>query len=156
MQYDEKDRKLLDLMQTSFPLTLTPFAALASAMDITQEEVLSRVERLMEDGVLRRLGAVIDSKALGFSSCLLAMQVPKERMEEVAKTISNCAGVTHNYERDDDFNLWFTLTSESEAARDRQIAEWEEAFRLPVYVFPREKTYKRRVQFRMQDKEMGT
>ena len=89
MQYDEKDRKLLDLMQTSFPLTLTPFAALASAMDITQEEVLSRVERLMEDGVLRRLGAVIDSKALGFSSCLLAKQRATDRSRNGKKRLDS-------------------------------------------------------------------
>ena len=153
MQYDAIDRKLLDLIQTAFPLTLTPYAALASALDTTQEDVLARIARLKEDGVLRRIGAVIDAKTFGYTSCLLAMQVPKERMEEVAGEISKCKGVTHNYERDDEFNLWFTLTSESEAARDEQIAAWEEAFQLKVFFFPGEKTFKRRVRFAMQEKK---
>ena len=152
MTLDATDRKLLDLLQTDFPVTTTPWDDIAGVLSIPTEDVLSRVKRMEEDGVLRRVGAVIDARSLGFTSCLLAMQVPEERMEEVAKVISACKGVTHNYERDDTYNLWFTLTAESEAARDEQIRRWEEALGLHVLFFPGEKTYKRRVQFTMERK----
>ena len=150
MQLDDTDRLLLDNMQSHFPLSATPWNDLADTLSLTEEEVLKRVTRMKEDGVLRRTGAVIDARALGYTSCLLAMQVPRDRMEEVASLISSCNGVTHNYERDDDFNLWFTLTCESEEARNRQIRQWEETTGLRVLAFPGEKTFKRRVQFAMQ------
>ena len=153
MQPDNIDRRLLDLMQTDFPMTLTPWADLAESLGVTEAEVLARVTRLQEDGVLRRVGAVIDARTFGYTSCLLAMQVPEDRLEEVAETVNRCPGVTHNYEREDSFNLWFTLTAESEEARDRQIREWEEELGLPVCFFPGEKTYKRRVHFAMDREE---
>ena len=153
MQLDNTDRKLLDLMQTAFPMSLTPWADLASELDATEDEVLRRVRHMMDDGVLRRVGAVIDARTFGHTSCLLAMQVPEERLEEVASTIGRCPNVTHNYERDDDFNLWFTLTAESEEARDAQIRIWEETTGLSVSCFPGIKTYKRRVQFAMRKEE---
>ena len=150
MRPDNTDRKLLDRMQTAFPLTETPWADLSIDLGVTEDEVIRRVKRMKEDGILRRVGAVIDALAFGYTSCLLAMQVPEERLEEVANTVSQCPNVTHNYERDDEFNLWFTLTAESEQARDAQIRAWEEIFSLPVYFFPGKKTYKRRVQFKME------
>ena len=152
MKMDETDRLLLDNMQTAFPLSVNPWEDLANSLSLTEEEVLERVNRLKEDGVLRRTGAVIDARTMGYTSCLLAMCVPQDRMEETAALINGCNGVTHNYERDDDINLWFTLTSESEEARDAQIREWEETTGLQVLVFPGEKTYKRRVQFAMNRK----
>ena len=149
MQLDNTDRKLLDLMQTAFPLSRTPWADLASELDVVEDEVLRRVTRMIDDGILRRVGAVIDARTFGYTSCLLAMRVPEERLEEVASIIGQCPNVTHNYERDDDFNLWFTLTAESEEARDAQIRIWEETIGLTVSCFPGIKTYKRRVQFAM-------
>ena len=149
MTMDATDRLLLDKMQSAFPLSVTPWKDLADSLSVTEEEVLDRVNRLKEDGVLRRTGAVIDARTMGYTSCLLAMRVPKDRMEETAALINACKGVTHNYERDDEVNLWFTLTSESEEARDAQIKAWEETTGLQVLVFPGEKTFKRRVQFAM-------
>ena len=149
MRIDETDKKLLDMMQQDFPVSATPWKELAERLGITEEEALTRVKNLTDEGIVRRIGAVIDSRALGFTSCLLAMKVPSERMEEVASLINTCEGVTHNYERDDEYNLWFTLTSESEGARESQIAGWKEKTALDIACFPGEKTYKRRVRFRM-------
>ena len=155
MSMDAIDRKLLDLLQEEFPLSVTPYADLAERLEIPEEELLQRAKRLTEEGVIRRIGGVIDSKKMKYTSCLLAMKVPPERMEEAATLISACPGVTHNYERDDEYNLWFTLTAKGEDARDAQIRAWEEELKLPVYVFPGAKTYKRKVMFSMQKQTDG-
>lgn len=147
---DQLDRMLLDLMQQAFPMTATPWQQLGQQLGLTEEETLERVRRLKELGVIRRIGGVLDAAALHFVSCLCAMRVPEERVAEVAQEINRCPGVTHNYQRKGTYNLWFTLTTSSEEARRRQLRAWEYLFGLPILCFPGEKTYKRRVQFRMQ------
>ena len=149
MTIDNTDRELLDIIQQEFPLTETPFGDIGDMLGISEEEVLERVQRLKEDKVIRRIGGVLDSKSMGHVSCLCAMSVPEDRIEAVAGEISRCDGVTHNYERDDEYNLWFTLTCKSEEEKGKQLTEWEKRFGLPVLSFPAEKTFKRRVRFMM-------
>ncbi len=150
MQLDTIDRKLLDLMQQDFPLSATPWRQLGQQLGISEEEVLERVRRLKETGIVRRIGGILDAAEMRFVSCLCAMSVPDVRIPFIAEEINRCPGVTHNYQREGVYNLWFTLITSSIEARERQLTVWEHQFGLPILRFPGEKTYKRRVQFTMQ------
>lgn len=106
---DHIDKKLLSLMQGDFPLTSEPFSALGDRLGIGGEEVLHRVERLKRDGIIRQVGPVLDARGLGYRTTLVAMQVPQSRLAETAQIINQHPGVSHNYAREHQFNLWFTL-----------------------------------------------
>lgn len=116
---DALDRRLLNLMQTAFPLVSRPFLALGEKLGLPEEEVLARVDRLRSEGIIRRLGAFFDSRKLGYHSTLCALAVPPSRLDEVAAIVNGHPGVTHNYLREHAYNMWFTLIvpSEDEAAR---------------------------------------
>lgn len=115
------DRQLLDLLQKEFPLSARPYAALGARIGLAENEICRKVAGWQESGLVRRLGAVFDSKRLGYRSALVAMRVPMERVDEVAAQISRWPGVTHNYLRETadeepplDYNLWFTVTAPTE------------------------------------------
>ena len=108
---DKIDESILDELQSGFFLNKRPYLKVAGHVGISEDEVIKRVQFLKEQGVIRYIGAVLDSNKLGFESTLIAMNVPESKLDDVAKTISSLDCVSHNYLRDDDkFNLWFTLT----------------------------------------------
>lgn len=116
------DRKILNIIQKDFPISSHPFQKVASMLDSTEKEVFSRVQALKEKGVIRRLGGVFDSKKMGFVSTLVALKVPPGKIEEVGRKVSALAGVTHNYQREHSFNLWFTLVAASEKELQASLA----------------------------------
>lgn len=109
MQLDIRDRKLLNLIQTDFPLTREPFADLARQLGTSAEEVIQRIARLKEIGIIRLIGPVIDSRSLGFHTTLVAMKVADANLEKAEQVISSYPGISHGYEREYHFNVWFTL-----------------------------------------------
>ena len=109
---DETDKKLLNLMQGSFDLMARPFAHVAQLAGITEDEVLTRVKRLLDGRIIREITPIFDTRALGYSSMLVAAKVDPEYPHRAAQFINTHPGVTHNYLRDHDFNLWFTLATE--------------------------------------------
>lgn len=135
---DELDKKILVGIQFSFPIATKPYWNIADRLGITEEEVISRIKRLKVEGKVRRIGAVFDSRRLGYSSTLVAAKVPSERLEEVARIISGYPEVTHNYQREDELNLWFTLTASSKERIESIIQELKrrtgikEMFDLPA------------------------
>lgn len=108
-EIDQRDRELLGALQSEIPLVSTPFALIGQAIDMSEKEVIKRIERLKRDGLLRQLAAQFDARALGYRSCLVAAKVDPERIDEAAATINAHPGVTQNYRRNNDFNLWFTI-----------------------------------------------
>lgn len=110
---EEKEAKLLNVIQDKFPLESRPFLTLANQLDMTEEEVIEIIRLLKEKGYIRRIGGVFDSKNLGYSSTLCAMEVPEDRIEEVTSIVNSYSGVTHNYLRNNKYNMWFTLTAPS-------------------------------------------
>ena len=108
-RFSAQERTLLVLLQDQFPLAETPFAILAERLGVPEREVLADVVTLKASGIVRQIGAIFDSRRLGYSGTLAALSVLPERLETVAAVISRHPGVTHNYSRDHDFNLWFTL-----------------------------------------------
>jgi DNA-binding Lrp family transcriptional regulator len=120
---DAIDRKLLNLIQENFPMTIAPFAEVATHLGISEEEVLDRIGRLREEGIIRRIGAVFDLRKLGFVSTLCAARVPEAKMAAFVMTVNDCPGVTHNYRRDHEYNVWFTLIAFDEEALAATLAE---------------------------------
>lgn len=108
-EIDQRDRELLNALQGEIPLVSTPFAVIGQRIDMSEKEVIKRIERLRRDGLVRQFGAQFDSRALGYRSCLVAARVSPERIEDAAGVINAHPGVTQNYRRNNDFNLWFTL-----------------------------------------------
>jgi siroheme decarboxylase len=113
---DDIDRKLLNLIQEDLPITEAPFAQSAAEIGIAESEVLKRIGRLKEKGIIRRIGAVFDLRELGFASTLCAARVPEEQIPLFVARVNSLPGVTHNYRRDDAYNVWFTLIASGEEA----------------------------------------
>jgi siroheme decarboxylase len=112
---DEADKRLLNLMQGSFPLAPRPFEHVAALAGLAEEEVLRRVERLLDKRIIREITPIFDTRALGYKSMLVAAKVDPEYPHRAAKIINGHPGVTHNYLRNHDFNLWFTIAVEPES-----------------------------------------
>jgi DNA-binding Lrp family transcriptional regulator len=112
---DDLDRKLLNLMQGQFPLRPQPYAAVADAAGVAEAEVLSRVQRLLDERIIRQVTPIYDTRALGYGSMLVAAKVDPENPWQAAKIVNSHPGVSHNYLRNHDFNMWFTLAVEPDS-----------------------------------------
>jgi len=108
---DEIDRRLMNLMQSEFPLSPEPYAQLAAAARIPVAEFMERTRRLLEGRIIREITPIFDTRALGYSSMLVAAKVDAEYPHRPAKVINAHPGVSHNYLRDHEFNLWFTIAT---------------------------------------------
>jgi len=112
---DDLDRRVLNLMQGSFPLQPRPYAAVAHAAGLSEEEVLGRVRRLLDERIIRQVTPIFDTRALGYGSMLVAAKVDPEHPWRAAKIINSHPGVSHNYLRNHDFNMWFTLAVQGDS-----------------------------------------
>jgi DNA-binding Lrp family transcriptional regulator len=106
---DGIDKEILNLIQRDFPLEREPFAAVGREVGVSGQEVIRRIEALKKGRVVRQISAIFDTRVLGYESSLVAARIPPERLSEGAKAINSHPGVSHNYERDNYFNLWYTL-----------------------------------------------
>ena len=129
---DEVDKKLLQLAQDDFPLTTKPWAELGNKLKITEEEVIFRLKKLHRKGIVRKIGPILDSKKLGLqASTLIVMKVPEEKMEHVVGIINEYPGVSHNYLREHEYNVWFTITMSSKEELDKTIEEIKRRTGIP-------------------------
>ena len=106
---DELDKELLNEIQWTFPLVTRPFDAIAKKFDTTPKIIKEHLNNLKQVGILRQLSAIFDTRKLGYTSSLVAMEIEPDKLEYVASQINRHPGVSHNYEREHQFNLWFTL-----------------------------------------------
>ena len=109
IELDDTDQQLLNVIQTEFPLVSRPFAALGERLGESEDAVMRRYMRLKEDRVIRQVSAIFDTRKLGYRSSLVATSVPEERIQEAADLISAHPGVSHNYRRNHEFNIWWTI-----------------------------------------------
>ena len=120
---DDLDRQLLNRIQSDFPLVVRPFAELGQPLGISEDETIARIEALKAGRIVRQISAIFDTKSLGYKSSLVAMRVDPAHITEAARIINGHPGVTHNYERNHQYNLWFTIavppTSDLEAIVQR-------------------------------------
>jgi siroheme decarboxylase len=140
-QIDAMDRKIINRLQDGLAVTAEPFAAPAAEIGISVDELLARLKRLRQSGILSRIGPMFDAARLGGSFSLCAMAVPPERFDEVAATVNGFAEVAHNYERAHRFNMWFVLATETPERVGEVIAEIEALTGLSVINLPKTEEY---------------
>ncbi|MDO8586768.1 MAG: AsnC family transcriptional regulator [Armatimonadota bacterium] len=151
---DSTDKVLLNTLQTEFPLSLKPFHWLARRLGVTEEEIIGRTRRLKEADILRQISAIFDSRALGYSSVLVAMKIDPSRLDSGAETVNRHSGVSHNYARDHEFNLWFTLTTPPGVSiEDEAQRLGSEAGAKAVRLLPTVRLFKIGVAFDMTDSD---
>jgi DNA-binding Lrp family transcriptional regulator len=144
---DTVDRKILNVIQEEFPLTERPFEAIGIQVGISEREALRRVGKLKEEGYIRRIGLILERKKLGYASLLCATHAEPDNIERVAREINKEPGVTHNYERDGELNLWFTVTMKTGDDIETFLEKLEKRFSLKVYKFPEKRTFKIKTYF---------
>lgn len=145
---DEADRKILNAIQSEFPITARPYGDLGRRIGLSEEEVLRRVKRLKEKGIIRRIGGNFHSNKLNFTSTLCAAKVPEEKLERFVKVVNGYPGVTHNYLRSHEFNVWFTFIAPSTEAIERSLKEISDATGVEdVYSLPAVRMFKVKVDF---------
>lgn len=111
---DETDRVMLQMLQDDFPIVQEPWLEISSRLNVSEAEVMSRLKRLIEAGVIAKIGPVFDASRIGLKAAtLVAMKVPKNKVNDVARVINEYENVSHNYEREDEYNVWFTLAASS-------------------------------------------
>jgi siroheme decarboxylase len=108
---DETDKRLMNLLQSSFPLKTRPFELIAEEAALSSDEVKARTQRLLDERIIREITPIFDTRALGYSSMLVAAKVDAENPHRAAKIINSHPGVSHNYLRTHEFNLWFTIAT---------------------------------------------
>jgi len=123
---DAIDKKILNIIQKDFPVVAEPWKAIAEGLGLKESEVLKRVRKLKDEGIIRRIGAVFDTRKLGFASTLCAARVPKEKLKDFVDVVNSYAGVTHNYRRKHDYNVWFTFIARDQDTLNKYLAEIRE------------------------------
>ena len=147
-QLDEMDRMILNEIQSHFPIEARPYQVLGEKLGCSEEEALQRVQDLKDREVIRRIGANCNSRKLGYTSTLCAAKVPSRLMARFVEVVNSYMGVTHNYRRDHDYNIWFTLIAPSEEKIKRILREIVELTEVgEVISLPAERLYKIQVDF---------
>lgn len=145
---DSLDKKILSLIQDDFPLVSRPYAVIGEKVGCSENGAFRRVMAMKKAGVIRRIGGNFNSRRLGFVSTLVGMQVPPQHLERVASLVSSYPQVTHNYERNDETNLWFTVIAPSKQELEKIVREI--ASRAPearVLNLPSKRVFKLKVRF---------
>jgi DNA-binding Lrp family transcriptional regulator len=106
---DPLDKQLLNEIQWTFPLSSRPYLEIATKHGLTEDDVMKRISLMKRIGLIRQINAIFDTRKLGYKSALVAFAVKKDRLDSVALQVNKHPGVSHNYERDHEFNMWFTL-----------------------------------------------
>jgi siroheme decarboxylase len=110
---NDMDRAILNLIQSDFPITPNPYLAIAERLGFSENDVIKRLGRLKKKGIIRRIGGNFVPEKLGFVSTLCAARVPEDKIESFAVAVNRYPGVTHNYQRDNKYNVWFTFIAPS-------------------------------------------
>jgi len=110
---DDIDRAILNRIQSDFPITSSPYLTIAEDLGLSEDTVLSRLAGLKNSGIIRRIGANFVPEKLGHVSTLCAARVPELKIEHFSRAVNRYPGVTHNYQRNGDYNIWFTVIAPS-------------------------------------------
>ena len=150
MPLDDIDRSILNQIQSDFPITPRPYRSIAEELGLTEDEVLARIRRLKKSGIIRRIGGNFTPEKLGFVSTLCAAKVPEEKISQFAQVVNRYPGVTHNYRRENKYNIWFTFIApsmEEISASLEQIAV--ETGVTEILNLPATKVFKIRAEFKV-------
>ena len=145
---DDIDSAILNRIQSDFPITSRPWLTVADELDLTEKEVLDRVARLKADGIIRRIGGNLVPGKLGFVSTLCAASVPADKVDHFAEIVNCYPGVTHNYQRDNTYNVWFTFIAPSRDEIEKNLKKIAEDSGVDdILNLPATKVFKIRAEF---------
>ncbi|MGD8950394.1 MAG: AsnC family transcriptional regulator [Desulfobacterales bacterium] len=148
MMLDETDRRILNRIQTRFPIAPRPYGVIAADLGLTENEVMARVKRLKEKDVIRRIGGNFVPEKVGFVSTLCAARVPETAIEHFAEVVNSYPGVTHNYQRDNAYNIWFTFIAPSMAEIEENLRQIEQRTGVsPILNMPATRVFKIKAKF---------
>jgi len=122
-ELDSTDSAILNRIQSDFPITSRPFLAVAEELGLSEQEVLDRVARMKAEGIIRRIGGNFVPDKLGFVSTLCAASVPPDKIDRFAEIVNRYPGVTHNYQRDNTYNIWFTFIAPSREEIEKNLKQ---------------------------------
>ena len=140
-ELDAVDRQIIAKMQGDFPLCECPYAEAAERLGIGEDELLNRLQGLLDDKVLTRFGPMVHIERMGGAFVLAALAVPEARYDEVTALVNALPQVAHNYRREHALNMWFVLATETPSGIAEAIARIERDTALDVYAFPKEREY---------------
>lgn len=146
-EMDDFDRNILNIIQSDYPIASRPYAVVGEQVGLTEEEVLERINRLRDNGVIRRIGANFGSRQLGWRSTLCAAKVPEDQLDAFVAEVNRHEGVTHNYLRENEFNVWFTYIGPSWEDVESTLAEITKRTGIKVLNLPADKMFKIKVDF---------
>lgn len=147
---DNTNKTLLNNIQMDFPIDPRPFNIIAEKLGLTEDEVINRIRQMKEDLLIRRIGGNFSPDKLGYFSTLCAARVPKEKIDLFTKTVNSYSGVTHNYQRDHRFNIWFTFIAPSVEMIEKSLKEISEATQVePILNLPATKVFKISANFKV-------
>jgi len=147
IELDEIDRKLINLIQLRFPVSKHPFEEIAAEIGTAEEVVISKLTRLKNEGIIRRIGPIINTRGIGGTNTLAAVKVPENRIDEAAAVINKYAEVSHNYLRSEDYNIWFTVSAPTQERLDQILSEIQADLDCPLLNLPTIKQFKIQVNF---------
>jgi DNA-binding Lrp family transcriptional regulator len=138
---DKLDRAIVNTLQQGFPLCERPFAEAAALLGLREDELIERVQTMLDAHVLTRFGPLYQAERLGGAYALAALRVPPADFERVAGIVNALPEVAHNYERDHEFNMWFVLATGAADDITRAVARIEGETGLPVYLMPKREEF---------------
>lgn len=140
-QLDATDRAIINALQGEFPLCERPYAAAAEALGLVEDELLARLQRMLDEKVLTRFGPMFQIERMGGAFCLAALAVPESHYDAVAEQVNAFTAVAHNYRREHALNMWFVLATEKPEGIAATAAAIEAATGLTVHCFPKQREY---------------
>lgn len=148
---DDLDKKILDIIQTEFPVEHRPYEVIGRQVGLTEAETLARVRALKQKQVIRRIGANFQSRKLGFTSTLCAASVPENSLDGFVAEVNRHPGVTHNYLRRHSYNVWFTFIAPSMEDIRARLADITARTGIEILNLPAERLFKIKVDFSMEE-----
>jgi len=146
---DNYDKQILDIIQSHFPLASRPYEEVGRQVGLSEADVLGRVRAMKQSGLIRRMGANFSSQSLGWQSTLCAASVPEDRLDAFVAEVNRHDGVTHNYLRENEFNVWFALIAPDMDAVEAILDSITEATGIKVLNLPASRLFKIKVDFKM-------
>jgi len=141
IELDEIDRNIINRLQSGFPVSSRPYLDVASQLDISEDELISRLEQLLHLGVLSRFGPLYQVENMGGSFTLAAMKVEEECFDQVADIVNSLEQIAHNYQRDHEFNMWFVIATETPEEIQQVINKIETMSGRKVYNMPKQQEF---------------
>lgn len=138
---DEIDKQIINALQNGFPICDSPYQQIAKQLGLTEQDLLTRLRTLLDNGTLTRFGPLYNAEQMGGALTLAAVKAPTERFDEITETINSFPEVAHNYARNHELNMWFVIATETPEQIQKTIDAIEKLTGLTVYNMPKNKEY---------------